>query len=240
MLLKRDGSIPLYRQIRQYLEYKITSGEWQPGEQIPTEKELSSHFQVSTITVKRAILDLVNSGMLYRISGKGTFVNKPKEINLTKLVSLHDKFSEEKFYPHKTIKFTIIKADSQLAKQLHINEHEEVYHISRIKLEDEKPIVFENSWIPKKLTPGLTKQDIENNLLYNVFSKKYSLSLDKAKVYISAKTAGKEEAALLQVPIGEQLLVLDRITSVNKKMIIEYSHYVSLLTDAKFYLEIDL
>src|SRR5690625_1924894 len=109
MLLKKDGSIPLHRQIRQYLENKIVSGEWEPGYKIPTEKELASLFKVSNITVKRAVLDLVNNGKLYRKIGKGTFVNQQDENDLSRLISIHNKFDKEKSYPHKTLVFKRLK-----------------------------------------------------------------------------------------------------------------------------------
>ena len=240
MILEKNSPIPLHRQVRQYLEGKIDSGEWEPGFKIPTEKELSSLFKVSNITVKRAILDLVNSGKLYRQSGKGTFVNKRQETNLSQLVSIHNRFEDEKSYPHRLLNFSTIKADCRLAENLQLKENDELYYISRLKLEEEKPTVIEHSWIPKSLFPNLTQEDIDNKLFYNIFSKKYGLQLDKAKVYISAQTASKDEAALLNIPIKEQLLVMDRFTTTNQKTIVEYSSFIAPFKDAQYYLEIDL
>ncbi|MCM3399949.1 GntR family transcriptional regulator [Oceanobacillus profundus] len=240
MSLEENSAIPLHRQIRQYLENKIISGEWEPGYKIPTEKQLSSLFKVSNITVKRAVLDLVNNGKLYRKSGKGTFVNKHDKTDLSRLVSIHNKFEDEKPYPHKTLSFKKIVGNTELIKNLQIDKNEEIYYISRIKLEEEKPVIIENSWIPAALTPDLTEEEIENKLLYNLFSKKYGLKLDTAKVFISTKTADKSEAALLNIPIGEQLLVLDRYTKAEDDYIVEYSRFKAVFKDAKYFLEINL
>src|SRR5699024_11397847 len=76
MKVNKDLSIPLYQQVKDYLKDKITSCEWEVGYQLPTEKELAAQFHVSNITVKRAVLELVNKGLLHRQSGKGTFVTQ--------------------------------------------------------------------------------------------------------------------------------------------------------------------
>lgn len=240
MLLEKNESVPLYRQVKEYLEQKIASGEWEHGYKIPTEKELSEFFKVSRITVKRAVLDLVNSGHLYRKSGKGTFVNYQEKTDLSRLVSIHNKSGEEKEYPHKTINFRKIKPDDVVREELKLKTSDKVYHISRIKLEDGKASVIENSFIPANMVSDLTQDDIENELLYNIFSKKYGLQLDKAKVFISTKAARQQEASLLNINVGAPLLVLDRFTTVNEENMIEYSQFMSVFKNAKYFLEINL
>ncbi len=80
MALKR-GAIPLYHQVEEELERRIQRGNWKPGDRIPTERALAEHYGVSRITVRRAVLDLVQKGLLYRVPGKGTFVINPKKID---------------------------------------------------------------------------------------------------------------------------------------------------------------
>ncbi|NMB45054.1 MAG: GntR family transcriptional regulator [Firmicutes bacterium] len=70
---------PLYAQIREAIKYEIVTGRYKPGEQLPTEKELVELLSVSTITVKRAIDDLVGEGLLYRRPRHGTFVTSYRE-----------------------------------------------------------------------------------------------------------------------------------------------------------------
>lgn len=67
--------IPLYQHIVNTLKLKMNSGELQPGHQLPTEAEISKQFKVSRITSKRALTELENEGLIYRIQGKGSFVN---------------------------------------------------------------------------------------------------------------------------------------------------------------------
>jgi DNA-binding LacI/PurR family transcriptional regulator len=68
--------IPLYQHIVNTLKQKMNSGELQPGNQLPTEAEISKQFKVSRITSKRALTELENEGLIYRIQGKGSFVNE--------------------------------------------------------------------------------------------------------------------------------------------------------------------
>ena len=70
------NSIPLYLQLEQVIKSKILIGEYMPGDQIPTEKDLCSTYEISSVTARQAILNLVNEGLLIRKQGKGTFVTE--------------------------------------------------------------------------------------------------------------------------------------------------------------------
>ncbi|WP_449354190.1 GntR family transcriptional regulator [Virgibacillus natechei] len=240
MVIDKGISTPLYQQVKNYLEDKIASGEWFPGYRLPAEKELAALFQVSNITAKRAILDLVNDGILHRQSGKGTFVKQPLEQDLTKLVSIQDDEGNSQLHPHKTLTFKTAQAGERIGGKLGIQRDEEVYMVHRLKVENDKPTVIEYSFVPVKLTPDLSQYDIENELLYNIYSRKYGMILDKAKVYISTMSAEKYEASQLGIPPGEPLFVLERFTTTNKKVIIEYSKFIMNFENAKFYLEVQL
>ncbi|CDQ38615.1 GntR family transcriptional regulator [Virgibacillus salexigens] len=240
MVVDKDLSIPLYKQIKKYLETKIDSGEWEVGYKLPAEKELATRFQVSNITVKRAILDLVNEGILHRKSGKGTFVKKREEHNLASFVSVQDEQETRKAYPHKTLGFKTIPAEEAIARKLGIDQGDMIYMMNRLKIEGQKPTVIEFSYVPEHLAPELSQNDIENELLYNIFSRKYKIKLDRAKVYISTMTAKEYEASTLGIDIGDPLFVLERFTTTATKQMIEYSKLIMLFEDAKYYLEVQL
>lgn len=70
--------MPLYRRLMDYLLEEIDAGRLQPGQQIPLERELSERFRMSRMTVRHALNELVNEGMLFRHQGKGTFVGRPR------------------------------------------------------------------------------------------------------------------------------------------------------------------
>lgn len=239
-MINKDLSIPLYEQVKIYLEEKIISNEWAVGHRLPTEKELSKKFNVSNITVKRAIHELVNEGHLYRQSGKGTFVKRKEEKNLSELVSLRNEEWEEASHPHRTLSFDKEFADSKVSNCLQIGTSDEVYKIKRVKIEEDTPVAIEYSFIPVKLVPELPSSTIENELLYNIFQNKFNIKLNRAKVYFSVIAADEHEANLLGVPLGEQLTVIERYTITDKEEIVEYSRFILKDNGAKYYLEVKI
>ncbi|GGD52475.1 GntR family transcriptional regulator [Paenibacillus nasutitermitis] len=74
---KTVSNVSLYEQIKQYLLTEINQGHWNSHDKLPSENELTEQFSVSRITVKKAMSDLVDQGVIYRVQGKGTFVSSP-------------------------------------------------------------------------------------------------------------------------------------------------------------------
>lgn len=72
--INRDVPIPYYYQLEGLLREHLRHGRWQPGEQVPSEKQLCETYAVSRTTVRQAIGHLVAEGLLYHVKGKGTFV----------------------------------------------------------------------------------------------------------------------------------------------------------------------
>lgn len=81
-MIDKSSVIPIYYQLFKLLEEQIRRGDLKPGEAIPTEHEISSHFEISRMTVRRAIAELVSAGMVYAQQGRGTFVATPKLDNI--------------------------------------------------------------------------------------------------------------------------------------------------------------
>src|SRR5579863_9896634 len=85
--LDKDLPQPLYHQLQAVLKAEIESGKWRPGEQLPTESQLTDLYQVSKITVRQALHELVELGYIRREHGRGTFVSErkfdggPRELN---------------------------------------------------------------------------------------------------------------------------------------------------------------
>src|SRR5437588_11800459 len=74
----RNSPLPRYFQLKEIMRERIRSGEWKPGELIPSERELSEKYGISRMTARQAITELVNEGLFYREQGKGTFVSRHK------------------------------------------------------------------------------------------------------------------------------------------------------------------
>lgn len=236
MKIERDSPIPLYHQVMEILETKIATGEWREGHQLPTESELANQFDISNITVKRAVLELVDKGLLYRQRGKGTFVAPQlKEGDLYKLLT----FGSEEEYPHKTIEFSIQEAGERVSSLLNIKESDSIVKVIRLKLEDEKPIGIEHTYLNHQICPSITQNMIENQLFYNAL-KMQNIKLGKAKIYFSAIFASEEQGRLLELETGTPLISVKRITYTESEEIIEYSTFIIRQDHAHYFIEVSL
>lgn len=239
-MINKDAPFPLYLQVKDLLEEKVISGDWPKGYRIPTEKELAELFDVSTITVKRAVLDLVREGLLYRQRGKGTFVTSKVETDIQGLVTLKSGENENIKYPHRLVEFERKIASPLIAKELELNEGDEVYKLTRIKMNASKPVVLEYTYLVANMVPDLTIQMIQDELLYSIFQNEYNIELDQAKIYFSLLHANREEAELLEVPEEDSLFVIKRFTRTKQNELVEYSKFIVGQEDYQFYINVNI
>lgn len=238
--IDRELHLPLYHQIEKVLEDNILSGKWMSGYQLPTEKELSEHFDVSTITVKRAILELVNKGFLYRQRGKGTFVSTHplREKELSKNLTLIDGGDSD--LEHRTLNYSIEKADISIGRQLDIPADEEVINLVRLKIEEEEPFGIEYTYLPNNLFPNFSPKLVENNLLYHMIEKNYGIDLDYTKIYFSITIADEFQSKILDVDPGTPLIIWERYTYTSNQTIVEYSKMVFRQDKDRYFLKVNL
>lgn len=224
--------IPLYRQVESILEDKIVSGEWEKGYRIPSEQELAQQFQVSNITVKRAVMELVQKGLIYRQRGKGSFVsNTPKEQDILQFITITTK---DEAHPHQLLSFTVDAAGPAISKYLQVPQDEEVIKIKRLKVEDGEPESLEYTYIPSRICPGLSASEIENELIYNLLKDKYNIPLAQAKLSLKPYIADEEDAKILGVNQGHTLFEWRRTTFSENSEIVEFSKF-QIRSDKEFY-----
>ncbi|MFC0271756.1 GntR family transcriptional regulator [Metabacillus herbersteinensis] len=236
MQIDKKLLIPLYKQVEQVLEEKITSGQWAVGSQLPTEQELSNLFDVSTITVKRAIIELVNKGYLFRQRGKGTFVlGSVKEQDINAFFSLTTETDE---HPHELISFSIEDASRELAKKMNVQNKTQVIKMKRIKIVDSEPMALEYTYLLYAKCPDLSPDDINNDLVYNILKNKFNIALGRAKLFINPYIVRNEKAKLLQVEPGTPVFEWERFTYTKQEEIIEYSKFYVRQDKEIYYTEV--
>lgn len=214
-MLNKNSHIPIYVQIEEELKQRIYVGDYEVGEPIPSERDLSKIFEVSRMTVRQAITNLVAHGLLYREKGKGTYVAEPKiEQPLTGLTSFTEDMLARGLKPSsKLIKFEKQKVPADVARDLQLQEFDEVYHIVRIRNADEQPMAIERSYIPVKLFPNLSRDNIENSL-YSLIEEHYELKIGRAIQKMEATTVAKEDSKFLQLELNAVVLLIIRISSL--------------------------
>jgi GntR family histidine utilization transcriptional repressor len=156
-------SAPLYMQIKQFILDKIETGEWMTGQRIATEFELTEQFEVSRMTVNKAIRDLVNEGRLQRRPRLGTFVCDPIEKSESPLLDIRNIAAEVRDrgreYRSKVLKQVAIKADATIATKLGVMLGTTVFYSEIIHYEDSTPIQLELRWVNSQYAPSYPDQD---------------------------------------------------------------------------------
>lgn len=215
-MIDKNSPIPIYHQLEEYIKAQIDSGELKPDETIPSERVYADMFQISRMTIRQALTNLVNDGYLYRQKGRGTFVNKKKfEQRLQGLTSFTEDMRERGFTPgSKLISFEIIPAGREIADRLKLNENTPVYEIKRVRLADNVPMALETTYLPANLVKGLT-EDIINQSLYQYIEEKLNLVIHEATQQIEASNAKDQELRLLEIEKGSPVLLILR-TSILK------------------------
>lgn len=152
-MITYQGPVPLYQQVKELIRREVESGRWQVDERIPSERELCEMYKLSRTTVRQAIGDAVNEGLLYRIQGKGTFVAKPKiDQELIRFTSFADTMRARGLSPAMTILSVITEpADVSIASLLNLGRHEDVVIIGLLGMGSGDPMVYYQSYLPQRL-----------------------------------------------------------------------------------------
>lgn len=147
-MLNRNKSTPLYEQLKQIIEEKIKSKEWEPEDQLPSERELVDQYKVSRITVRQAIDLAERDGLVKRIHGVGTFVTEPKiKQELGEFNTFQSTLQQQGLIAStKLLKSSVITSDFQLARLLDIDVMEKVINLELVGYGDSSPIVYYNSY----------------------------------------------------------------------------------------------
>ncbi len=227
MELSRNTIEPLYYQIRENIRSMITGNAYPPNSMIPTEAELCTIYGVSRITVRRAILDLVNEGLLTRGKGKGTFVSET--YGLTSMNGVQG-FSQElmglNMRPSaQLLSCKIRTADPALRRALDLEEGDKVVTISRLRLVNHEPCMVEVMNFPYALVPGIEKEDLSQSI-YHLLKGKYNQEVVRAKDILEPIIIGEYESQLLQLGDLTAGMRSNRIGYDAKQRPIEYSTHI--------------
>lgn len=147
-VLDFTSSAPLYRQLADIIKKKIESGEYAHDEKIPTEISLSQEYNISRITVRKALEDLADDGLLIKKQGKGTFVNIDKSIQTNyPFMPFNDAVQQSGKSPlTKLLSYSLEVPSSKISKFLEIKENDTVINIRRLRYADDIPIMLENDY----------------------------------------------------------------------------------------------
>ena len=144
-----DSSKPLYLQVEADIKNRILSKQYMPGDKLPTENELSDQYNVSKITIRKAIQNLSDEGYVNKVQGKGTFINfKKDKLYLNKTSGFKESLSSLGHASrHDIIQASFLNADEDIAEKLMIPMGTKVVYIERLVWQDNEPIAIDKIYI---------------------------------------------------------------------------------------------
>lgn len=221
--IDKKSPLPIYYQIESYLKQQIDEGFLQPGDLIPSEREFSETYDVSRMTVRQAIKNLVNDGYLHRQKGRGTFVATNKiSMALSGLTSFTEEIKHRGMRPYtRLLSFQTIPAPYKVSRRLSVALDTPVYEMKRLRLADEQVLALETAYIPVTLLPELTQEDATGSIYE--YAEQAGLHLKNATQTLEARSAGEEEAELLTIEPGAPVLLIDQRTYLDNGDMFEYS-----------------
>ncbi|MEN9715169.1 MAG: hypothetical protein RJA35_636 [Actinomycetota bacterium] len=222
--LERSGPIPLYFQISTRLEKAILDGTLPAGARLENEIAFGERLGLSRPTVRRAIQDLVDKGLLVRRRGIGTQVVHGQVTRGLELTSLHEDLQRSgKKATTKLLSLAVTKASKREAEHLGCPVGTEILHLRRLRLADGVPVSVMENWLPNEFI-DLTEMDLSEHGLYQLLRFR-GVSLKVAKQRIGARKASAEEATLLNIDKNSALLTMERTAYDNSGKAIEFGQH---------------
>ncbi len=228
--LSHHTPIPLYYQIVQIISEQIKSGELKPGDQILTEEKLQQKFDVSRATVRKAISELVYSGLLEKQYSKGTIVAAPKIEEA--MFGVHSfttsTLNANKSLTTKILEFKEIFNNDYVNSKLGIGNTEPLMYIKRVRYIDNAPVCVEDWYAPSKYLDNFNKDLFSEEGIkqssYHILQINYNIFIKSVHDVMSAVAIDDEEdAALLNSCIGMPVLLRQRISYDEEKRPMVYS-----------------
>jgi DNA-binding GntR family transcriptional regulator len=212
-MLNADHQEPLYRQLKKAIQAAILNDTYQQGEKIPPEPELSVQYNVSRITVRKAVEELVKEGYLIKQQGKGTFVNLPKiDRKIEHIMGFTAACQANGFTSHSEVtKKEVIKGEADLRKALQLEKDEKVLYIQRKRFAGDSPLMLENNFYPYNRYSFLLDEALDGSL-YDLLREKYEIYPNQSgKTTLEIALADEEQAQLLETSIGKPLFYMKAV-----------------------------
>ena len=220
---------PLYERVESVLAGDIGDGSLPPETQLPSEDGLVERFKVSRTTVRKAIQNLVERGLVEVRRGKGTFVTQPKITQeLTKLTGfVEDMEALGRIPTARLLDKRIVAADEIVAHHLSIAPGTLVVRLRRVRLANGVAMSFDETYLPREIGEKIAENDLEAEPVFALLENKYETPLIEAEYKLEATAADPVAAQVLQVPAGSPILLIERTsyTSDNRPVDYERLHY---------------
>jgi DNA-binding GntR family transcriptional regulator len=209
----RSSPVPVYHQLARALKARIDHGDWQPGERLPTEIELSEEYGLSRATVRQALSELARDAFVSREQGKGTFVLRtptPLLHDLSLPVGLaHRSRSQGFVLDSRVIRLgRTARLLPSVAEQLGLAAAAPVVELERVLSIDGVPSALSLSWLPEALVPDLAAAGLIDGSVSTTLRDRYGLLAARYDNLLEVRSADPRQASLLSIAVDAPLILL--------------------------------
>ncbi|MCK5932957.1 MAG: GntR family transcriptional regulator [Fulvimarina manganoxydans] len=223
-----SGAVPLWFQIANLLRASIASGEFKPGDALPSEAELFRVFGVSRTTARSSLDKLEQEGLILRQSGRGSIVQEPRvEQPLNLLAGFSEDMRRRGLVPsYQTLSASMVSPSADVRGALSVPSGRNAYRIHRLLKANGKVIATSTSWVAPDILGERTppdREDLDSGSLYGWLERECGVRIAGGHEIIEAQLANGETAALLEISPASATLVASRTSTDISGKPVEYA-----------------
>ncbi len=238
----QESPQPLYVQIKETLRQRILDGTYQPHQKLPSESELTRRFGVSRITIRQALRDLHNEGLIFSSQGKGSFVSKPKAVqNVRRLEGFGEAMAAQGYEATArvvSIEEMVPPKNVRDALDLGGATSSSVVEVKRVRYLNRVPVSLEISYFPLDVGRPLFNQDLSGDI-FPILENLSGIPLGAANISIDAGLANSEVQKELGLSEADPVLQVERLTHDRSGRPIDYEFLFFSGDSFKYRFEID-
>lgn len=225
-VVTRTSAAPAHVLIERWFVDALGSGDLVPGDRLPRESDLAGFFGVSRMTLRQALAALDGRGVLERIPGRsgGTFIVEPKiDCDLTGLVGFTEQLRRAQLRATaKIVRAQTIPGTRAMCLALNLDRGALVHEVIRVRSAEKRPLALERSYFPAEVFPDLLDHRLSGSL-YRLLARQYQQEPKTAVEYLEPASLTAEQARLLDAPVGDAVMLVERTASTAAGLAVEYA-----------------
>ena len=216
-MIEKHNGMTIYSQVKSDIEFKIKHEIYKVGDKLPTNMQLCDIYNVSRITINRALAELEADGYIEKHQGKGCYV-RFKEINqnMSSFYRFTDELKKMGMVPSaEFVSLKLISPGYEVANALGIGIDENVFLLKRLRLADGVIVAYDRSYIPEKYIPNFGRDKIVNDSLYEGLQQHYGFRPNHSEETIEAVIIDDKDAKKMKIEPNSPVLKVRRVSYYN-------------------------
>jgi len=238
--INKSSPIPYYAQLREIIGNKIDNNDFEENK-LWSENEFAKMYEVSFLTVRRALNELRNEDRIFTVKGVGTLVKKPKlEIDISKFLSfgnaLKDKGLEEEI---NVIMKKVVNYNKNIFGKYEIkNYSKKIIYIERFRKINNEPIAYEKIFLNYNLCAALLNEKCINLLIFEYLANNLKINIKSIEEYLEPKKLSLQEAKILNTKKDDAAFLVTRISYDNHENWLEFRNILLRGDKCNYYMKI--